>query len=88
MHDRLVSWCIDALHQCFLVPLAVIFIGCQKLLYNLASRYNAINPFMPSGLCYPNSLDRSFSNRRGVWLGFIITMFQRTSCIKCKQCKP
>ena len=27
---------------------------------------------MPSGLCYPNSLDRSFSNRRGFLLLFII----------------
>ena len=30
---------------------------------------------MPSGLFYLESLDRSISNKRGVWLVFIITMF-------------
>ena len=32
------------------------------------------NPFMPSGLSYLNSLGRSFSNRRDVWLVFIATI--------------
>ena len=34
-----------------------------------------VNPFIPSGFFYLNSLDRSISYRRGVWLLFIITMF-------------
>ena len=38
-----------------------------------------IYPFMPNGLYYHNSFDRSISNRRGVWL--IITMFYRNSRI-------
>ena len=33
------------------------------------------NPFMPSGLCYLNPLDRSFSNRRSVWLVLTFNMF-------------
>ena len=33
-----------------------------------------VNPFMPHGLCYLNSLDRSFSNRRGVWLFFLLLL--------------
>ena len=32
-------------------------------------------PFKPSGLFYLNSLDRSISFIRGVWLNFIIVMF-------------
>ena len=32
------------------------------------------NPFMPSGLCYLNSLDRSFTKRRDVWL-FLLLYF-------------
>ena len=38
---------------------------------------------MPNGLFYINSLDRSISNIRGVWLISIITIFDRNSCIKC-----
>ena len=34
----------------------------------------SIDPFMPSGLFYLNSLDQSISSRRGVWLIFNITM--------------
>ena len=33
------------------------------------------NPFMPSGLFYLDSLDRSISYIRGIWLVFIIVMF-------------
>ena len=40
-----------------------------------------LNPFIPSELCYLNFLDRSFSNRRGVWLVFIVTMFYRNSSV-------
>ena len=47
-----------------------------------------INPFMPNELFYHKSLDWSISSGRGVWLVFIMTMFYRTSCIKCKQCEP
>ena len=38
-----------------------------------------INPFMPSGIFYHNSFDRSFCYIRGVWLVFIIIMFCRNS---------
>ena len=34
-----------------------------------------INPFTPSGLFYHKSLDRSISNRRDVWLVFILKSF-------------
>ena len=47
-----------------------------------------INPFMPCRLFYYNSLDRSISNKRCVWLVSIITMFYRNSCTECKQCRP
>ena len=33
-----------------------------------------INPFLPNGYFYCNSLDRSISNRKGVWLVIIIKM--------------
>ena len=36
---------------------------------------DTLNPFMPSGLFYLKSLDRSISYIRGVWLVFIITVF-------------
>ena len=42
--------------------------------------YTFLNSFMLSGLFYLNSLDRSISNRKGVWLICIITMFYRFSC--------
>ena len=35
----------------------------------------SFNPIMSSGLLYLNSLDCSISNRRGVWLVFISTIF-------------
>ena len=38
-----------------------------------------INPFMPSGLFYLNSLNQSISHKRGVWLVFIITMLLEIS---------
>ena len=47
----------------------------------------SINPFTPNELFYLNSLDRSISSRRDVWVDFIITMFYRNSCILCKQCR-
>ena len=40
----------------------------------------SFNPFMPNELFYPNSLDRSISNRRDVGLVYIITMFYRNFC--------
>ena len=40
-----------------------------------------LNPFMPSGIFYHNTLDWSISNRRGVRLVFIITMVYKNSCI-------
>ena len=43
--------------------------------YEQAFATDHINPFMPSGIFYLRSLDRSISNMRGVWLVFIITMF-------------
>ena len=38
-----------------------------------------LNPSMPVGFFHHNSLDRSISNRRGVWLVFIIIKFYRNS---------
>ena len=57
----------------------VVFLQCVSI---------SLNPFMPSGLFYLKSLDRSISNRRGVWVVFIITIFFRNSYILCKQCWP
>ena len=39
MHDRLVSWRIDALHQCFLVKLVTVFFsGYASAIYLQDSR--------------------------------------------------
>ena len=37
------------------------------------------NPFMPSVLFYPSSLNRSISSTRDVWLVFIYSVFYRNS---------
>ena len=34
-----------------------------------------LNPFMPNRLFYINSLDRSISNRKGIWLFLLLTFF-------------
>ena len=34
-----------------------------------------MNPFMPSGLFFFNSLDRSISSKRGVWLVLLLPWF-------------
>ena len=44
---------------------------------NLEKTEMLINPFMPSGLFYLKSLDKSVSCLRGVWLVFIIVNFRR-----------
>ena len=43
---------------------------------------------MPSGLFCLNSVDRSISNRRGVWLHFIITMFYEFHVLNAKSEDP
>ena len=56
---------------------------------NISQSYYKIlllNQCMPNGLFYLNYLDRSISKRRGVWLLFVVTMFYKKFCIKCKQC--
>ena len=45
-------------------------------------RKKIFDPFIPSGLFYLNSLDRSISYIRGIWLVFIIFMFYRNSVSK------
>ena len=35
-----------------------------------------LNPFMPSGLFFPSSLNRVISNGSGVWLICIVTIFK------------
>ena len=55
--------------------------------YSWAVMFGFLNPFMPSGFFYFESLDRSISSRRDVWFIFIITMLYRNSCIKRKQCR-
>ena len=47
---------------------------------SLESIYTHLNPFMPSGLFYLNSLDQSISSLRGVWSVFIFVMFYRNAC--------
>ena len=42
-----------------------------------------LNPFMPSGFFYFNSLDRFISYIRGVWLVLIIVMFCRNILTLC-----
>ena len=44
-----------------------------------------VNPCMPSGLFDLNLAPVHF-NIRTVWLAFIVMMFYRNSCLKCKQC--
>ena len=43
---------------------------------------------MSSGLFYFSFLDRSISNRRSVWLVFIITMFYRKSVFYANSVDP
>ena len=47
-----------------------------------------INPFMPNGLFYLNSFNRSISHIRGVWLVFIIIMFCRISELNLNSVDP
>ena len=47
-----------------------------------------VNSFMPCGLFYLNSLDRSITYIRGVWLVFIIITFCRNFWTYCKLCRP
>ena len=56
----------------FLLKRAIL----KKRSYSLCEHY-FFNPFMPNGLFYLNSLDRSISHIIGVWLVFIIFMFNR-----------
>ena len=39
-----------------------------------------VNPFMPSGLFYLNSLDQTIYSLRDVWSVFIIIMFYGNAC--------
>ena len=43
---------------------------------------------MPNGLFYLNSLDRSISNRRGVWLIFLIVWFIRYPVFNANSVDP
>ena len=43
---------------------------------------------MPSRFFYRNSLDRSVTSKRGVWLVFIITMVYRNSCTYANSVDP
>ena len=46
------------------------------------------NPFMSNGLFYFNSLDWSISNRRDIWLTFIITIIIEISVINANSIDP
>ena len=48
---------------------------------------STLNPFMPNWFFYLNSLDRSISYIRGLWLVFIIIMFCRNVWTYCIQCR-
>ena len=51
--------------------------------------FESYNPFMPSGLLYLNSSGQFTSDKRGVWLAYIIiTIFYNNSYIKCTGCRP
>ena len=47
-----------------------------------------LNPFMPSGLFYHNSLDRSISYIRDVWLVFTAIVFCRNFLTHVKSIDP
>ena len=47
-----------------------------------------LNPFMPSGLFYLNSLDQSIYSLMGVWSVFITTMFIEMSVINANSVDP
>ena len=48
----------------------------------------SLNPFMQSGFFYRKSLDRSISNRRGVWLPFIITNIYKMPALSANSVDP
>ena len=50
-----------------------IFLPAASAFHDIIN--TSTNPFMPSGLFYLTSLDRSISYIRDVWLVFIITIF-------------
>ena len=66
--------------------------ACSKALFAWCSPYvkymYRINPFMPSGLFYLKSLDRSICYIRGARLVFIIAMFCRNFWTYHKHCRP
>ena len=69
--------CISCIFQSPLTqdPATVVRVAYAENIAQLAEtalRYVRINPFMPNRLFYLNSLDRSISYIRGVWLVFII----------------
>ena len=46
------------------------------------------SPFILNGLSYLNCLDMSISNRRGVWVVFIIAMFNEISVLNTNSVDP
>ena len=54
----------------------------KKFIPETSSGKKIFDPFIPSGLFYHCSLDRSISYIRGIWLVFIIFMFCRNSVSK------
>ena len=58
------------------------------VLRNPAVFRQQIQPIMPSGLSYLNSLDQFISSLRGVWLVLIITMFFEMSVVNANSVDP
>ena len=61
------------------VPVSIDMFQRERVTIYIIS--DCFNPFMPNGLFYLSSLDRSVSSKRGVCLVFI--MVYRTSCNLC-----
>ena len=55
----------------------------------LVCRVERVNPFMPSRLLYINSLDRSNSNKRGVWYRFsLLSCFTKIPVFNANSVDP
>ena len=62
--------------------------ACSDCAHSLKDT-RAFNPFMPSGFFYLNSLNRSISSKRDVWLVFfIISMFNEIPIFNANNADP
>ena len=66
-------------------------LGLQPFKLQMTNRKKKIlppNPFMPNELFYLNTLDKSFSNRRGVWLVLLLPCFLEIPVLNANSVDP